>query len=110
MSEWPHGVVHMGGAARPVRDREAGLLVVGIRVAQRNDQACMERRFYAGRGAKNLGCNCQEPRIPRGCLEKALEQVRGRQLDPLDWMNAAARVAEVLGIHFEGPFISNARR
>src|SRR5260370_10330367 len=93
MGEWPHGVVHMGRAARPVGDREAGLLVAGIRWAKRKDQAGMERRFHTGRRSRNLGRNRQEPRIPCGCLKKALEQVHGRRLDPLDWMDAAAHVA-----------------
>ena len=72
--EGPHGVVGVRGASRSARDGKPRLLVIGIRMAHRNNQAGFARRFDARGCSEHLGSDGNQAGLSFRSLEKALEQ------------------------------------
>src|SRR5205085_9894106 len=94
MGERPHGVVGVRSAARSVGNGKPRLLVIGIGMANRNNQAVFACRFQARSRTKHLRGNGDEPRVSPRCLQKAFAQALRRRLDPFDRMYASPYVAD----------------
>ena len=85
----PHGVIDMHGMMCAVGDAGARLLVGRVRMANSDYHTGVSRRIDAGQGAEQFRCNRQYLSLPRGRLHEFVQQLGGREPQPLERMYAS---------------------
>src|SRR4029077_8070776 len=94
MGKRAHGVVDMHRMPHAEGDTGTGLLVGGVGVPHGDHDASIARCSYARYGAEHLRRDSEDASVAGGGLQKALQQIGGRRLDPLRGMYSTAHFAK----------------
>ncbi len=94
MGKRAHGIVDVGGAARPTGHGRASLLVGCVGVPHGDDEAGFSRGIDARRRTEDLRRNRQNPAISSGSFEETAKRLGRRQLNPFGRMHTAPLFAD----------------